>query len=209
MKLKWFGHSCFSLTLNDGTVLVTDPFDDTVGYPLCTIRADAALVSHGHFDHNHVESLGGSPKGFDKPGAWTFGSAKITATPSFHDDQRGAKRGKNLLFAVEADGVKVVHLGDLGHLPDAAQLKAISGADVMLIPVGGTYTITSEQAVEVVGMARPRLAVAMHFANQYCHFPVTGPEAFLQALDGKNLPNEIDLSDLTGLPRAAVMAEPE
>ena len=138
-----------------------------------------------------------------------IGSAKITATPSFHDDQRGAKRGKNLLFAVEADGVKVVHLGDLGHLPDAAQLKAISGADVMLIPVGGTYTITSEQAVEVVGMARPRLAVAMHFANQYCHFPVTGPEAFLQALDGKNLPNEIDLSDLAGLPRAAVMAEPE
>lgn len=205
MKLKWYGHSCFSLTFADGTVLVTDPFDESVGYPLCTIRADAVLSSHDHFDHNHIASIQGDPRMINTPGEHRVGSVKITATPSFHDPEGGALRGKNLLMRVEGDGVTLVHLGDLGHMPNEAQLSAISGADVLLIPIGGHFTIDTPQAVEVIRMARPKCAIAMHFANQYCHFPVTDEKEFVRLTEAELLPNEIEITPDAALPKASVM----
>ena len=87
MKLKWYGHSCFGLTFANGTAVVTDPFDETVGYPLCTARADIALLSHDHFDHNHVQSLAGNPQVIRTPGVHEAGGLRITGTPTFHDPE--------------------------------------------------------------------------------------------------------------------------
>ena len=103
MKLKWYGHSCFAMTFENGTVLITDPFDGSMQYPLCTARADIALVSHDHFDHNHVSSLSGNPAVIKTAGTHFANGIKITCVPSFHDAERGAKRGENLISIIEAD----------------------------------------------------------------------------------------------------------
>ena len=205
MKLKWNGHSCFTLTFANGTTFVTDPFDDTVGYPLCTVRADAALTSHGHFDHNHVQSLTGTPKVFDEPGEYELNGVRITGVASFHDPEQGALRGRNVIFIVEGDGMKIVHLGDLGHMPDETQFEAIKGADILLLPIGGTYTITTEQAAELIAQAKPRAAVAMHFQNEYCKFPITDEKEFVRLTGAERMPNEIKITSDAALPAAIVM----
>jgi len=195
MTLQWLGHSCFKLTLDDGRIIVTDPYDDTVGYPPLRVRADIVLSSHAHFDHNCFAAVEGDPEIILAPGVYTRDGVKITGTPSFHDDVRGAKRGENVIFSVEADGIKLTHLGDLGHLPDTEpQAQAIAGSDVLLIPIGGTFTITTPQAVELIRCFKPRCAIAMHYKNRYCHFNVTDSREFVRLTHAGTLANEIDLS---------------
>ena len=205
MKLKWYGHSCFGMTFANGTTLITDPFDDTVGYPLCTARADAVLSSHDHFDHNHIQSVAGTPKLINTPGAHEINGVRITGTHSFHDPEQGKLRGENVIFVVEADGLRIAHLGDLGHMPNEEQLKAISGVDVMLIPIGGTYTITTPQAVEVIAQAKPRTAIAMHFKNDYCGFPITDASEFIVLTGAVEMPGVLEIAPETKLPAAVVM----
>jgi len=207
MKLKWYGHSCFGLTFANGTTLITDPFDESVGYPLCTARADAVLSSHGHFDHNYVASLTGEPKMINTPGAHEVNGVKITGTHSFHDPEQGKLRGENVIFTVEADGLRIAHLGDLGHMPNANQLAAIKDVDVLLIPIGGTFTVTTPQAVEIIAQAKPHTAIAMHYQNEYCTFPITDAKEFVQLTNAATLENEIEITKETlgQLPAAAVM----
>lgn len=205
MKLKWYGHSCFGMTFENGTMLITDPFDDTVGYPLCTARADAVLSSHDHFDHNHIQSVSGNPKLINTPGAHEINGVRITGTHSFHDPEQGKLRGENVIFVVEADGLRIAHLGDLGHMPNEEQLKAISDVDVMLIPIGGTFTITTPQAVEVIAQAKPRTAIAMHFKNDRCSFPITDASEFISLTGAVEMPGELEIVPETRLPAAVVM----
>ena len=195
MKLKWHGHSCFELTLDNGQALITDPFDQTVGYPLCTARADWALSSHGHFDHNYFESLTGDPGIINAPGEYDIPGAHISAVHTWHDDAQGAKRGDNLIFVIEAGGLRIAHLGDLGHMPETeAQKQALTGLDVMLIPIGGTFTIDTPQAVEIIRAYKPRAAIAMHFKNRYCGFPVSDEAEFVRLTGAAALPNEIEIT---------------
>ena len=194
MKIKWHGHAYFEITLNDGKVIVTDPFDASVGYPLCTAKADAALTSHGHFDHNYVQSLEGNPAVFAKPGEYTLGSAKITGVHSFHDPEKGTLRGENVIFSIEADGLRMVHLGDLGHMPETDDQKAvIAGCDLLLIPIGGTYTLTTPQAVELIRAYAPKAAIAMHYQNEFCKFNITTRDEFIRLTDAEILPNPSEI----------------
>ena len=194
MKLRWLGHSCFELTLPGG-VIVTDPYDDSVGYPSLHVRADAALSSHGHFDHNYFAAVEGDPQIINTAGTFEACGAKITATPSWHDDEAGAKRGANLIFTIEAEGLRIAHLGDLGHLPDTdAQRAALTGLDVMLVPIGGFYTIDTPAAVRIIEACKPRCAIAMHFANDWCHFPISDEAEFMRLTDAALLPNEIGVT---------------
>ena len=194
MKLKWLGHSCFELTLPCGAI-VTDPYDDTVGYPPLHVRADAILSSHGHFDHNYFQAVDGDPVILNTPGVREVCGARITAVPAFHDDAKGAKRGENLIHLIEADGLRVAHLGDLGHMPDTdAQKAALSNLDVMLIPIGGTFTIDTPTAVKLIEAFKPRCAIAMHFKNRYCHFKITDEAGFVRLTGATRLPNEIEIT---------------
>ena len=194
MKLKWLGHSCFELTLPGG-VIVTDPYDDSVGYPPLRVKADAVLSSHGHFDHNHFEAVTGNPRILNAPDVHEVCGAKITAVPAFHDEVRGAKRGENLIHLIEAEGLRIAHLGDLGHQPDTdAQREALSDLDVMLIPIGGTFTITTPEAVKLIEAFRPRCAIAMHFKNRYCHFNISDETEFVRLTGATRLPNEIEIT---------------
>ena len=194
MKLKWLGHSCFELTLPGG-VIVTDPYDDSVGYPHLRVKADAVLSSHDHFDHNHFEAVTGNPRILNAPGIHEVCGAKITAVPAFHDEARGAKRGENLIHLIEAEGLRVAHLGDLGHLPDTDEQKAaLSNLDVMLIPIGGFYTIDTPAAVRIIEACKPRCAIAMHFQNRYCHFNITDEAGFVRLTGATQLLNEVEIT---------------
>ena len=195
MKLKWLGHSCFQLTLDNGKVIVTDPYDESVGYPPLHVRADAVLSSHGHFDHNYFAAVDGDPEIINTAGPHAACGATITGVPSWHDDAQGEKRGENVIFVVEADGLRIAHLGDLGHLPDTdAQKEALSGLDVMLIPIGGFFTIDTPQAVAIIRETKPRAAIAMHFRNRYCGFTISDESEFVRLTGAQALPNEIELT---------------
>ena len=210
MKLKWYGHSCFSLTFANGVTVVTDPFDDTVGYSLCRARADVVLRTHDHFDHNYVQSLGGNPLLVTDSAPRAVNGLKIHGLDCFHDDAQGAKRGKNIIFIIEGDGLRIAHLGDLGHLPTPEMYEELRGVDVMLIPIGGTYTITTPEAVSLLKEAKPHTAIAMHFKTVLCNFPITDEQEFVRLTGAKYLPNEVEISSetLDNLPAAAVMLCP-
>ena len=155
MKITWYGHSCFMLESECGT-LVFDPYSDgsVPGWTLPRLSADAVLCSHGHSDHGGVEKVTLSGREH---------SYQIDAVECFHDDAEGAKRGKNTIHIVTDGGVRVVHMGDLGHELDEAQYARLSRPDVLLIPVGGYYTIDAAQAYEIAGKVGARITVPMHY----------------------------------------------
>lgn len=180
MIIRCIGHAEFLIELENGTRIVTDPYDNTCGYPVLTLAADAALVSHGHHDHNAIGSLTGLQQVIDRAGTYDLGDGvKVTAVEADHDDAGGAKRGRTLLFCLEAEGLRVMHLGDLGHVPTQAQLNALGRADVLMIPVGGFFTIDAPTAVKVAELLGARVVLPMHYrtaANE--DWPIAGVEAY-------------------------------
>ncbi|MBQ9458354.1 MAG: MBL fold metallo-hydrolase [Oscillospiraceae bacterium] len=171
MEITWLGHACFAVE-SEGWRIVLDPYLMD-GYPPLHTRANAVLCSHGHSDHNHaaaVELTGGGKSPFT-----------VEKVATFHDDKGGALRGENTVHILRAEGLTVVHCGDLGHFPTDAQLAAISGADALLIPVGGYYTIDAATAKRVADAARARVVVPMHYRHDpYGLRPVGTLDAFLK-----------------------------
>ncbi|MDO5323752.1 MAG: MBL fold metallo-hydrolase [Clostridia bacterium] len=208
MKLKYYGHACFTLRFASGTTLAIDPFDESVTYAPCDAICDAALLSHDHFDHNHTQSLRGDFVTIRQAGHYEVRNVRVTAVHSFHDKKRGALRGNNLIFRIEGDGLTIVHLGDLGHMPDDKQLQAISGADVMLIPIGGTYTIDTPEAEELIRLAQPKHAVAMHFRTPDYDFNTSTCEAFERDMQAVRMPREVEITpeNLSSLPEAMILS---
>lgn len=182
MHLHWFGHSCFQLTFANGTRITTDPFDESVGYPLPSAEADVVTCSHDHFDHGFAQAVSGHPTVIRTAGAHEVGGVAIDGMASFHDDAQGAKRGPNVIFRYRADGLTVVHLGDLGHLPTPEQLDFIRDADVLLIPIGGFYTIDTDAALQIIAEAHPKTAIAMHFKTPAIGFPISDESQFAKTL---------------------------
>lgn len=171
MEITWLGHACFAVE-SGGCRIVLDPYkmDD---YPPLRTHADAVLCSHGHNDHCYTAAVELSTKGNT-----AFTVEKLT---TFHDDKGGALRGENTVHILRAEGLTVVHCGDLGHFPAEAQLAAISNADAMLIPVGGYYTIDAVTAKRVCDAAKPRVIVPMHYRHGvYGLRPVGTLEEFLE-----------------------------
>ena len=208
MKLKWHGHSCFELNYADGTALITDPFDASVGYPVCTARADVVTMSHAHHDHNHIDSIAGNPVPVTEAGETIVCGAKITGIPAFHDECEGAKRGKNMLFVIEKDGLRVAHLGDLGHPLSDEQVRALGKVDVLLIPIGGFYTIDTPTAIGEIRKITPHTAIAMHFNTEVMNFPISDEKEFMAQTGAVYVDsNEIEFTPetLDSLPAALVM----
>ena len=135
MKLTWMAHSCFNIILENGTKIVFDPFDNTIGYELPVLEADIALISHDHFDHNDVSRLSGDYTLIREAGEYTVGDVKIRGIKTYHDPEQGALRGENVVFIVEAEGIRIAHLGDLGEMPQEEFYKELGKIDILLIPV--------------------------------------------------------------------------
>jgi L-ascorbate metabolism protein UlaG (beta-lactamase superfamily) len=182
MKIKWNGHASFTITSNKGTVIVTDPYNsgkyaDEFTYDIVRDRADGALVSHEHTDHSYVEGLSGSPKVLKGPGR--IGDIEVKTINTYHDESGGSKRGINRVFFFAVDAINICFLGDLGHMLSQEQIKALGHVDVLLVPVGGYYTIDSRQASELIDKIKPKVAIPMHFKTKKCGFPIAGVDVFL------------------------------
>ena len=205
MKIKWYGHSCFLITADNGVRILTDPCDESTGYILKDIETDIVTSSHDHFDHNYFAAAKGEPIILKDAGETEACGIRFLGVPTWHDKTNGSERGSNIIFVFEVDGMKIAHLGDLGHLPRAEVLKELEDVDIMLMPIGGTFTITTEQAVELIAQAKPRTAVAMHFSNTHCGFPITDETAFAKLTGAVGMPGEIEVTPETNLPTAIVM----
>lgn len=175
MELTYYGHAMFLLKAADGTTILIDPFDEKVGYPMPEVAPTAVTASHEHSDHNHVQMAKGNPKvirGLAEGGkAWAkveerVGPVRITTVPTFHDASGGSERGRNAVFIFEVDGLRVAHAGDLGHALDADQTRAIGRPDVLMIPVGGYYTIGPKEADAVIAALNPRVVIPMHYKTE-------------------------------------------
>ena len=181
MKVSWLGHACFEIVDSRGTRIVTDPFDETVGYEVPRIKADVVLVSHDHHDHNNVKAIRGDPQVVRGPGKHLAAGIEFRGVPTFHDEERGKLRGRNTIFCFVVDGLRVCHLGDLGHLLGEDDLRAMGEVDVLMIPVGGVYTIDADGAKRVIEQIRPRLVFPMHFRSE--EFDVAPVDLFLEGLE--------------------------
>ncbi len=193
MNYTWLGHSTFVITNDVGGVLVTDPVDAGSGFDLPRVIADVITVSHHHFDHDAVERIGGHPVVKDTPESAAFKGFRITGYPAFHDEVRGAKRGPNILFSIEADGQRFVHCGDLGHIPDEATIAALHGCDVLMLPVGGIFTVDGKTAWEIAKRIAPKTVVPMHFAVPELKFHLEPLDHFLAAAKADPAPIVIGL----------------
>ncbi len=176
MKLTWYGHSCFLLETEQGSV-VFDPYEPgyVPGLKLPELEADLCLCSHGHGDHNYTAAvkLSGRQTGL-----------KIFEFPCFHDDKQGQLRGKNLMHLVEAEGRKILHMGDLGHMPGPELIEQLGHVDLMMVPVGGYYTIDAAQAAAVVRTIKPGMAIPMHYKGEGFGFEVLSTvEEFTERMD--------------------------
>jgi len=180
MKIEWLGHACFLITSEAGTRIITDPYatKEDLSYGEINESADIVTVSHEHADHNNVAAVLGKPE-------VVRGSAKVKGidfkgVASYHDKAGGSQRGKNTIFCFEVDGIRVCHLGDLGHLLSDEQIAELGRVDILLIPVGGYFTIDARVATQVCNQLKPRVIIPMHYRNDKCAFPITGVDDFLK-----------------------------
>lgn len=198
MKIKWLGHSAFLLTAQEGTRVITDPykpgsFSGAVGYKPIREEADIVIISHEHDDHNYPKEIGGQPTIVKDVGEKTVKNIKIKGIPTWHDTSQGKERGMNTVFVFEIDGLKIGHLGDLGHTFDEEEVKKIRTLDILLIPVGGYFTIDASQATKIVESLAPKLVIPMHFKTPVLGFPVAQVDDFLK---GKTNVKRLDSSEV-------------
>lgn len=182
MKITYLGHASFLLETATGTRIVTDPYgQDILPHPVAA--ADVVTMSHEHFDHCDLKEVKGDFVPVNTAAERTVRDVKIRCVPCWHDEVQGRKRGPNRAYIFEADGWKIVHLGDLGEAPTPALIDACNHADVLFIPVGGFFTLSGEEAARAVEALRPRLTVPMHYRCPGHSFDaISTEEPFLKAL---------------------------
>ncbi len=164
MDIKYLGHSSFFIRSKDAKI-VTDPFDPKmVGLKYPKVETDIVTISHTHEDHSNLSGVSENALVIDMPGEFEKNSARITGFPSYHDSKKGAERGENTLYKIDADGVSVLHCGDLGLVPDETFVEQVGEVDILMVPVGGFFTIDSDEAVQVVKKIEPSVVIPMHYA---------------------------------------------
>jgi L-ascorbate metabolism protein UlaG (beta-lactamase superfamily) len=182
MKVKWLGHACFLLTSESGLRIITDPYTAGVfglEYAPPAETADIVTVSHDHADHNNVAAVKGNPQVVQGVGSHEAKGIRFKGVAAAHDQSSGKERGSNTIFCFTLDGVNVCHLGDLGHDLSDQAVADIGDVDVLLIPVGGNFTIDAAGANGVCQKLAPKVVIPMHFKNERCPgFPVAGVDDF-------------------------------
>lgn len=194
MRLRWLGHAMFLIESPGGIRVAIDPYPGSMGYGPHGIGAHVVAVSHEHFDHNAVAEVEGDPlvlRGLDPNGKWTrltreVGDVRLAAIAgTYHDDKHGAGRGRNTLWSVETGGVRLLHLGDLGHVPTPAVTAAAGRVDVLLVPVGGVYTLDAAGAGQAVERLAPRVVIPMHYRTAAVKdWPIAPVDEFLAGQTG-------------------------
>jgi len=194
MDITYLGHSSFKIKTRSASI-ITDPFDSKmVGLKYSGVEGEIVTVSHTHSDHNATDKVAGVKKVLEGPGEYEVRGVSIIGYPSFHDAKEGAQRGKNTIFVFEAEGLRLVHLGDLGHALSDDLVNEIGSVDVLMIPIGGVFTIGPKEAAEIVGKIDPYFTIPMHYAvpglNPQTFTGMEGAEPFLKeiGMPVENLP---------------------
>jgi L-ascorbate metabolism protein UlaG (beta-lactamase superfamily) len=193
MKIKWLGHSCFLITSEDGTRIITDPYTagGDIKYGKITEAADIVVISHQHYDHDNAQTVKGSPRLITGAGSQKTRGIEFKGVKSFHDASGGSERGSNTIFCFTVDEIRVCHLGDLGHELSKKQVSEIGEVDILLIPTGGGATIAPATATQVCEEIKPRVAIPMHYKTSKCAFPPARVDDFLK---GKARVNRVGAS---------------
>lgn len=194
MKIRWLGHSSFLITAADGTRIITDPYGvyPDLHYAQIEETADIVVVSHKHGDHFGAK-VKGNPKMVTGGGRKKVGNIEFNGLDTYHDTSSGSQRGVNTVFCFTVDEVKLCHLGDLGHLLSGPEIAEIGGVDVLMIPVGGFYTIDAATASKICNQLKPKVIIPMHYSNDKCAFSISGVDDFLK---GKANVKRLNTSDL-------------
>jgi L-ascorbate metabolism protein UlaG (beta-lactamase superfamily) len=185
MYISWLGHSCFKIQDKigpDGVTITTDPFDKAIGLKVPNFESDIISISHDHSDHNNAAALRGNPYIITSAGEYDVKGISIQGVDSYHDQGKGEERGKNVIYRFEVDDISISHLGDLGHALDDKQLEVLVGTDILLIPVGGRYTLDAKKAVEVVSQIEPRIVIPMHYQLPGLKVDLDGVEKFIKEM---------------------------
>ena len=178
MEIKYLSHSSFLIKTKDAKV-VMDPFDPKfIGLRFSKQEADIVTISHSHKDHNHTELIEGVPLILTWPGQFEKKGVRIWGFSSFHDKVEGKERGENVMYKIESEGVSILHCGDLGMIPSDDQIEEIGDVDVLFVPVGGKYTITADEAIQLIKKVEPAMVIPMHYGR-----PDIAPLADLAPLD--------------------------
>jgi L-ascorbate metabolism protein UlaG (beta-lactamase superfamily) len=182
MVITWYGQSCFKIQSGE-TVIFADPFNKEIGLTPPRGQANIVTVSHRHLDHNNVDSLSGEPLIIEGPGEYEIRGVNIKGIFSYHDNEDGKKRGTNTIYVIEIEGIKLCHLGDLGQkkLTDE-QLEEIDEVDILMIPIGGKYTVDAEEAAEIINQIEPRVVIPMHYKISGLKADLGGVEPFLKEM---------------------------
>ena len=204
MKIKYLAHAAFLITSEKGLKIITDPYKTSPGFNHGVINesADIVTVSHEHGDHNNISAVKGNPE-IVKTSREVKGIS-IKAVAAAHDDRGGSQRGKNTIFCFSLDGINVCHAGDLGHELTTDQMKAIGIVDVLMIPVGGFFTINASIATKVCEQLKPKVIIPMHFKTDKVDLPISGVEDFIKGKNNvtRSSDSEIELK-ASNLPAAA------
>lgn len=193
MIITWYGHACFKIQTkpqrgSEEVTIFTDPFDKKVGLRPPQGNADVVTISHDHYDHNNSSTLKGDPLIINSPGEYSKKNIQIIGIDSFHDDKQGAERGRNSIFIFESEELKLCHLGDLGHILSENQLDQIGEIDILMIPVGGNYTLEAKDAETVIGQLEPKIIIPMHYKTKGSKIDINDESAFCKEIGG--CPNE-------------------
>lgn len=187
MRIKWWGHAAFLITDDNGIKIITDPYGEDFPYQSITDEADIVTISHNHYDHNAEQAVAGNPEVIKDTGEFKVKGIKITGVESNHDDAGGEKRGDNIIYRYDLDGIKVAHLGDLGHIPSDSQFEVLHDVNVLFVPVGGNYTINADEARKVCEQIEPEIIIPMHYKTPVLEFPIKGVEDFIARFDDEEI----------------------
>jgi len=192
MIINWRGQSCFQITSsqnkNDQVSIVIDPFSNEIGLRALKFQADVLLISHDHPDHNNIKAVSGDPLIIDGPGEYDVKGTVINGIPAFHDNSQGVERGRITIYTIETEEIKLCHLSDLGQKElTSEQLDRIGDVDILMIPIGGIYTINSAEAIKIMAQIEPKIIIPMHYKIPKLNIKLDGADSFLKALGIKKL----------------------
>jgi len=185
MKIKYYGHAAFLITSDQGLKIMIDPYEPgafggQLSYGKIKDQADIVLTSHDHADHNYTKDLPGTPQVVKGSGSKTIKGISIKGISTYHDPSKGSERGANTIFTFKINNIQLCHLGDLGHLLNDKELAEIGPVDILMIPVGGVFTIDPIEATRVAEQIKPKILIPMHFKTEKCGFPIATVEDFLK-----------------------------
>jgi len=184
MNIQYYGHSCFKITARpagratEEVTVFMDPFDKSIGLKPPFGQADIVFISHHHYDHDNAAALKGSPIIIDTPGEYSVKGISAVGVDSFHDEKEGVERGRNTIFVLETENIRVCHLGDLGTELNSEQLEKMNGVDILFIPVGGKCTIDGKKAAEITRKIEPAMVIPIHYKVKGLRIDIADEKSF-------------------------------